>query len=518
MQTWTIQRGEIVSPHGLVAAQNMEAAGAGAAVLAAGGNAMDAAVVTVLVLATVEPWLSGLGGGGFLLHADGTTGDVSALDFNVRAPGALDPDDYPLTGGRDGDWFDWPAVEGDRNIVGYGSICVPGTIAGLAEALARHGTLSWADAVAPAIAFAERGMVVDWFSSLCLAIDATGLKRFPAAAALFFGPDGELPVAKGPDETYLPMPGQAALLRRLQANGARDFYEGESAAILVRDLAEGGSVISLEDLAAYRPAWHAAQRGRYRGHELAVVPGLNGGPSLLRALDLLEEAWTPGAAPDADAALAYASAFRASYRERLNRKGHAGEGGDCTTHVSIVDRAGNMVSLTNTILSRFGSKVVLPETGILMNNGMMWFDPRRNMPNSMSPGAKPLANMCPVIMMHEGRPTLAIGAAGGRMIFPAVGQILSHILDFGMSLDEAFQTPRLDASGPTIKVNRAAPPDVGAKVATRFPVELVSDTLYPVNFAIPSAVSRDWAAGLNAGMAHQTNPWAGVAVGEPDDG
>ena len=172
MQTFMLHKPEVRSPHGLVAAQNRYAAEAGAAVLANGGNAMDAAVVTALVLSVVEPWLSGIGGGGFLLHADGATGTVHTLDFNVMSPQALDPADYPLAGAKTGNWFDWPSVEGDRNIAGYGSICVPGAVAGFAEALSRFGTLSWCDALQPAIEHAERGLEVDWFTSLSLAVEA----------------------------------------------------------------------------------------------------------------------------------------------------------------------------------------------------------------------------------------------------------------------------------------------------------------------------------------------------------
>ncbi len=511
MQTWTIHRGEVVSEHGLVAAQHIEAAATGATVLAKGGNAMDAAVVTALVLATVEPWLSGIGGGGFLLHADGATGEIAALDFNVRASAGLSVDDYPLVNGPagEGNWFDWPAVADERNMVGYPSMCVPGTIDGLAKALERFGSLSWRELVEPAIAVAERGLAVDWFSSLCLAIDARNLRRFPGSAALFLR-DGDAPMSHGEGD-YLPMPGQAALLRRLADHGPRDFYEGETAALLAEEFAAGGSRIDAADLAAYEARWVDAQHGTYRGRDIAAVSGLCGGPTLLRAFEMLEADWTPGAAPDADTALAHATAIREAYRERLNRMGHAGQGGDCTTHLSVVDRHGNMVSLTNTLLSRFGSKVVLPKSGIPINNGMMWFDPRRGTPNSIAPGAEPLANMCPVILSDGGRPSLAVGAAGGRTIFPTVAQIISYVVDYGMSLEEAFLTPRIDASTPTIGINRDAPADIAARVATRYPVEIVTDTLYPVRFAIPSAVQRD-ASGRNSGMSHHTNPWAGVAA------
>jgi len=159
-QTWAITKPQVQSAGGIVAAQHHEAAQIGADVLAAGGNAMDAAIATALALSVVEPWLSGLGGGGFLLHAS-AEGHVETLDFNLRAPMAADAADYPLEGGAGGDWFNWPKVQGDCNLIGPQSICVPGAVAGFAEALARHGTLSWADVLAPTIALADRGMRVD---------------------------------------------------------------------------------------------------------------------------------------------------------------------------------------------------------------------------------------------------------------------------------------------------------------------------------------------------------------------
>ena len=157
MQTFTIHKAAVRSGYGLVAAQNRHAAEAGAAVLSRGGNAIDAAIVTSMVLSVVEPWLSGVGGGGFLVRADGTTGAVDTLEFNVRAAEAVDPKDYPLTTGDGGSWFNWPAVVGERNVSGYSSICVPGAIAGYAAALEKYGTISFAEALQPAIAHAERG-------------------------------------------------------------------------------------------------------------------------------------------------------------------------------------------------------------------------------------------------------------------------------------------------------------------------------------------------------------------------
>lgn len=506
-ESWTVRKGEVRSRHGLVACQNKLASDAGAAVLSRGGNAVDAAVVTTLVLSVVEPWLSGIGGGGFMLRADGATGKVEALDFNVMSPRHLDPADYPLTDGRDGDWFDWPSVKGDNNLIGYGSICVPGTIAGLAEALERHGTISFEEALQPAIEHARKGLVVDWFTVLALAIDAAGLARYPASAAIFLK-EGRAP--RAPErgvEQYLPMPAKAETLERLAKAGARDFYEGEVADKLVADLAAGGSRIDAQDLASYRPRWIDPLDLSYRGLQVHAMGGLSGGPTMVEALTELDKTLPADDPLSAQTALSFARAIRRASEHRLRALGHAGPG-SCTTHISVVDSSGTMVSLTNTLLSRFGSKVVLPDTGFLMNNGVMWFDPRPGQPNSIAPGVRPLANMCPIIASRDERPVLALGAAGGRQIMPSLVQLISYIAGYGLSLEEAFISPRIDASGVTIHVDRRARPDVATLLSTEFPVEIVDDTLYPVNFAVPSAVMRD--GDTFVGMAHPNHPWAAV--------
>lgn len=508
MQTWTIRKPQIETQGGVVAAQHFGAAQAGSKVLDAGGNAMDAAIVTALVLSTAEPWLSGIGGGGFLLHADGKTGAVETLDFNVVASRHLSAEDYPLRDGEGGNWFNWPGVKDDRNLRGYSSICIPGSIDGFAAALERHGSISFADALEPAIEAAERGLEIDWYSELCLSIDAQNLMECPASAAVLLEEGGAQTLTTPDGARYRPMKQKAETLRRLAKVGARDFYEGEIARAMVDDLAEGGSPIRLDDLQNYRSFWAQPATGSYRDLEICTIDGLSGGPSLLEAFSTLSSQLNADDGPGAGASLAYARAIRSAYENRLKTMGHASAGGDCTTHISVVDRNGNMVSLTNTLLSRFGSKVTLPKTGFLMNNGMMWFDPRPGVPNRIAPGARPLANMSPVIARRAGSPVLSIGAAGGRQIFPTLLQLISYLTDFGMSLEEAFHAPRIDASTPTIRVNRTAPADTAARIAAFFPVEQVSDTLYPVNFAIPSAVMRDPSTGENFAMAHPTNPWA----------
>ncbi|WP_246103098.1 gamma-glutamyltransferase family protein [Rhizobium straminoryzae] len=496
------------STGGLVACQNWLASEAGAAVLRRGGNAMDAAVTTALTLSVVEPWLSGIGGGGFLLRADGATGEVDALDFNVRSSRNLDPKDYPLASGRDGDWFNWPQVQGDRNLIGYGSICVPGAIAGLSEALAKFGTISFAEALQPAIEHAEKGLVIDWFTSLCLAIDAEGLARFPASASLFLD-NGRAPrVPETGKSRTIPMPRKATMLERLAQYGARDFYEGETAHMIVSDLQAGGSPIDLGEMRNYKPHWSKPLAIDFHGLRVNAMPGLSGGPTLVAALAELNKTLPDQDALSSSTALAFARAIRRASEHRLKTLGHGSAGESCTTHISVVDSQGTMVSLTNTLLSRFGSKVVLPSLDLLMNNGMMWFDPRPGQPNSIAPGVQPLANMCPIIATENGRPKLALGAAGGRQIMPAVAQILSYVAAYGHSLEEAFHMPRLDASGVTLRVNEIARHDIAARLGKEFPVEIIADTLYPVNFAIPSAVMREGEE--NIGMAHPRHPWAAV--------
>ncbi|SDY96611.1 gamma-glutamyltransferase 1 Threonine peptidase. MEROPS family T03 [Jannaschia faecimaris] len=504
-QTWAVSKPQVESHGGIVAAQHHEAAQIGADVLAAGGNAMDAAVTTALALSVVEPWLSGLGGGGFLLHAS-ADGTVEALDFNLRAPLAADPADFPLVGGAGGDWFNWPSVQDDRNLIGPMSICVPGAVAGLAEALEKHGTLPWADALAPAIGLAERGMRVDWFAELAFAIDAPGLSRDADAAALFLDPRVRTPDPTDPTARLLPMPLKATMLRRLAQNGARDFYEGETAATLVADLQAKGSKLAADDFSRYRPTWNRPASGHYRDRIVHTIPGLSGGPSLLDTLMRLTGQDMAGAS-DADFAAHHANAIRATYQARLKTMGHAAAGRDCTSHLSVIDRQGNMVSLTNTLLSRFGSKVVAPSLGLTMNNGMMWFDPRPDQPNSIAPGAVPLANMAPVITTRDGTPDIAVGAAGGRQIFPAIVQLLSQIIDHGASPEQALHAPRIDASAPTVLVNRVASPDTASAIAANHPVQITEDSLYPVQFAIPSLVQAGRGGMPNCGAVHPNNPW-----------
>jgi gamma-glutamyltranspeptidase/glutathione hydrolase len=179
----------------------------------------------------------------------------------------------------------------------------------------------------------------------------------------------------------------------------------------------------------------------------------------------------------------------------------------------VVDAKGTMVSLTQTLLSAFGSKIMSPRTGILLNNGIMWFDPRPGGPNAIAPGKRPLSNMCPVIATRNGVPWLSIGASGGRRIMPAVLQIVSMLIDGKLDLERAFHLPRIDVSGGSaVSADWRLAPDVLAALEARFAVQEVEAMVWPKLFAFPSAILRERASGALSGMTDPMQPVAGVAA------
>jgi len=274
-----------------------------------------------------------------------------------------------------------------------------------------------------------------------------------------------------------------------------------------------GGKVSVDDLASYRARLVAPIECAYRGAQFALAPGLTAGPSMQRALKALSEISFRAGGPDAESFVAYARILREAYTDRLATMGETSDHRDpsTTTHLNVIDRDGNMVALTQTLLSVFGSKVVLPTTGILMNNGIMWFDPRPESPNCLAPNKRPLTNMCPVIVHRDGKPWFAIGASGGRKIFPAVFQIASFLIDHGMTLEDAFHHPRIDASGgDTVGVDPRLPESVQQAFAANFPVAATELVVYPTNFACPSSVFSDPADGQHYGISDVMSPWSGA--------
>jgi gamma-glutamyltranspeptidase/glutathione hydrolase len=516
VQNWHVRKPVARTKGGIVATQNRVAGEAGANVLAAGGNAVDAAVTTALALAAVEPWNSGLGGVGFMLVYLAKEDRVEVVDFGPISPRSLDPAAYPLTGGFTSDLFTWPTVKDDRNVHGPSSFAVPGNVAGLSLALEKFGTIGFSDAIRPAVALADQGIAVDWFLTLKVATNMRELARYRTTSDIWL-PNGVPPVtAPGAPLGRLILRNLAATMRRLADAGPRDFYEGEVAASIARDVKAMDGILSVDDLRNYRARIVEPLETKYRGTRIALAPGLTAGPTIQRALGRLEEVKLRSGGPHADAFLAYARILREGYTERLATMGETSDHRDpsTTTHLNVIDRHGNMVALTQTLLSVFGSKVVLPSTGILMNNGIMWFDPRPGNPNSLAPAKRPLTNMCPVISCGgEGKPAFAIGASGGRKIMPAVFQISSFLIDYAMSLEDAFHQPRIDASGgDTVGVDPRLPEVIRKALADAFPTVETELVVYPTNYACPSAVLRDPRAGTHFGAGDVMSPWSGAVA------
>lgn len=501
----------VASRGGVVAAQNQAAADVGARVLAAGGNAMDAAIATAFALAALEPWMSGLGGIGHMLVWDARQRRAHAIDFGAISARRLDPADYPLSGRPGSDLFGWPEVVDNRNIIGFSAIAVPGQPEGMRAAHERFATRPWPELLAPAIGLAEEGIEADWFATLIIASAAAQLAGNPASAAWFL-PTGFPPVADWDGSP--PRLKNAALcrtLRTLADRGARALYEGALADALVADLAAGGSRIDKADLANFRARGSEPLEVSHAGRRLCMPGGLTAGPTLADAL--CRVAGRLGTRPDASAFVAYAQALAGASAARLDTLGESRTAAECTTHLSVIDRDGNMVALTQTLLSLFGSKVVLPETGILMNNGINWFDPRPGRPNSIGPGKRPLSNMLPVLgFFSDGEPWLAIGASGGRRILPAIFQLLSLQADFGLGVEAAFHHPRIDTSvAGEVAVDPRMDPGVKAALAGEFAVVERAQVPYPLRYACPIAVAIE-GDGERVAMTEPSQPWAGAAA------
>jgi gamma-glutamyltranspeptidase/glutathione hydrolase len=430
------------------------------------------------------------------------------------APAALDPAAYPLVEGRDDDLFGWPAVARDRNRLGPLAIAVPGQAAGLALAHHHYGSLPWPDLCTPAIALARRGLPVTWHTTLRIAAAARELACFEPSRSIYL-PEG-LPPAPPTDGTlaHLPLGRLEDTLRRLAEAGPQDLIDGELARLLAADVEAAGGVLAPGDLVRYRARRCEPLLTEHAGVSFATAGGLTAGPTFAQALAHIRGRVRPGV-PDAAAYGAWAEALLAAYEHRLAAMGDVDDRRDpaCTTHLCAVDRHGTMVSLTQTLLSPFGSKIVSPSTGILLNNGIMWFDPRPGRPNSMAPAKRPLSNMCPVIATRNGAPWLALGASGGRRILPAVVQIGSMLVDCGLDLESAFHTPRIDVSGgPEVFADRRLAPEVPTALRARFPVREVEHLVLPNLFACPTAVLRDPGMGEALGMTDVVQPVAGVAT------
>ncbi len=506
---WTHAKNEPVARHGMVTAEHHLAAEAGVEVMQDGGNAVDAAIAAAFVMGVVEPFTSGIGGiaGLVIRRADGTS---TSIDGGTRAPRAARPNMFELMGGgaRSGMYL-WPAVKDSANIEGPLSVGVPGQPAALLHALDRYGTLPRDRVMAPAIRLARDGFEVDWYVSLALAMYHERLGKAGHGKRIFFRSSGaplRPPIGTEPSDKLV----QSDLARSLEAiarEGPRVLYEGELGRAIVAGVRASGGILAEEDLRGYAPREEPALETMYHAQRVLTLPGLTGGPTVARALAILD-AFPAGANEQGSAEHLHlvAEAVRGAFLHRFSSLA------DHTTHLNAIDRDRTMVSLTQTLGQGFGSGFVPPGTGVVLLDTMTWFDPVPDHPNSVAPGKRVLWAGSPTLVVRDGKPLLAVGAPGGRKIMSAVTQSIVNVVDFGDGPQDAVNRPRVHDEGEGLLVDSRIPESVrAALVELGHTIEVKEETLMSAWFARPQAILVDQQSGDLRGGVDALKP--AVAIG-----
>jgi gamma-glutamyltranspeptidase/glutathione hydrolase len=463
---------------GIVVSDHPLATQAGTEILDRGGNAIDAAIATGFALGVVDQAASGLGGGGFMIIYDARDKRAHALDFRETAPEAAQADLYVRNGKP------VPSL----SLTGALAVAVPGEVAGLLAAMKRFGSLPLAVLMAPAIRLATEGFPLDAALRYAIERQSSNMKKFPELGRVFLMKD-EVP----PEGEIIRQPDLGQALKAIVAEGADVFYQGWIGQAIVDTVKKEGGILTLEDLKSYKPIWREPLVGSYRKRTVITMPPpSSGGVALIEMLNVLEGHQLTKLAPNSATyfhliaeAMKHAFADRAQYlgdpdfvkapiptlvskdyaswiRGRISPvKTHpakyyglgnfkAEQGG--TTHFSVLDRFGNAVACTLSVNTRFGSKILVPKTGIVLNNEMDDFaiHPSGNVyglvgndANSLQPKKRPLSSMTPTIILQGDRPELIVGAAGGPRIISATLQTILNVLDFQMPIKEAVEAPRI---------------------------------------------------------------------------
>lgn len=463
----------------MVVSESADASNVGKAMLAGGGNAVDAAVATALALAVTHPSAGNLGGGGFAVVRL-APGKAVALDFREVAPAAATETMYLDADGK-------PTKD---SLIGHRASGVPGSVAGLFELHRKHGKLPWKQVVEPAIKLARDGFTLDngTADGLARPLVIERLKKFPASAAIWLSPEGA-PRGAG---SRMTIPDLAAVLQRIADRGAAGFYTGPTAAAIVDEMKAGGGLITAADLERYKPVWRDPLRFGYRGHSLVSMPPPSSGgivlamtASMLRTVELgklawygpehvhrVVETWKRGFAarnellgdPAFVKNMPLAKLMAQPYLDRLaaqitDKATPARDvppivEGDHTTNLCAVDGSGMAVALTTTLNTSFGSGVTIKGAGFLMNNEMDDFTAKPGSPNTfglvqgtankIEPGKRMLSSMSPTIVENErGEVVLMAGAGGGPRIITSVWQTISNFIDFHKSVELAVARSRV---------------------------------------------------------------------------
>ena len=466
----------------MVSSQRMLSSKIGADILSQGGNAVDAAVATGISLAVTLPRAGNLGGGGFMLVRLADSDKTIAIDYREMAPQAAHRDMFLDDNGD---------VDNDKARFSHSSSGVPGTVAGLAHALEKYGTMSWKQVVAPAIKLAEEGIWVSFDMSENLKSRQGWLTANDATAKAFFKSNG-VPYEAG---ELLVQPDLAKTLKRLAEHGPKEFYQGETAKLIVADMKKHGGLITMADLANFKVAEREAVSTTFGGYEVVSMPPTSsGGVHVAQMLNILElypvkengfgsaknihllsEVMKLAYAdrseylgdPDhfdvpvkglTDKAYAKALAQKI-YQNKATPSSKIKPGNPApyespdTTHFSVMDKYGNAVSNTYTLNFSYGSGIVIPGTGMLMNNEMDDFSSKPGAPNgfgltggeanAIQPTKRPLSSMTPTIILKEGKPYAVVGSPGGSRIITTVLQVVLNLLEHEMGIAEAVHAPRV---------------------------------------------------------------------------
>ncbi|SFG12233.1 gamma-glutamyltransferase 1 . Threonine peptidase. MEROPS family T03 [Planifilum fulgidum] len=540
-----------VGKEGMVVTAHPLATQVGADVLRQGGNAVDAAVAIQFALNVVEPMMSGIGGGGFMMVYDAKTRKVSIVNSRERAPMGAKPDMFL---DEDGNPIPFPERHTHGNAVG-----VPGTLKGLETALEKWGTRPLSKLIDPAIRLAERGVKVNWV--LADAIEENKEKLARTAARDVFLPGGK-PLKEG---DLLVQKDLAKTLRLIQKHGTDVFYRGKVGEAIARTVREHGGSMTLDDLKRYRVTLDRPVRGTFRDYEIvSMPPPSSGGLTAIQILKMLEEleagrydVRSPEKYHLLAEAMHLAYADRGAYigdpefvdvpmkgllhpeyiRERsalvsMDRANPEVKPGDPwkyegkrgkkpasvqpddrpigqTTHFTVADRWGNLVSYTTTIEQLFGSGIMVPEYGILLNNELTDFDAVPGGPNEVRPFKRPMSSMTPTIVFRDGKPVLTVGSPGGATIIASVFQVILHKLEYGMPLKAAIEEPRIYSNRyPDIRWEEGVPEEARSRLQ-----ELGHRwESAPVNIGNVQSIWIDHRSGLYIGAADSTREGAAVGL------
>ena len=472
------QSGPVRAESGMVVSQDRIASDVGAKVLKQGGNAVDAAVATALALAVTHPAAGNIGGGGFLVLRP-AEGPPVAYDFREMAPAKAHPKMWLVDGQYDS----------QRHHQSHLAVGVPGTVAGLHLAWSEQGSLPWPTLVAPAIQLAEEGFVVsDWLAGSLRGVLGR-MRRYPASYAKFTN-GGR---AYGAGEIFK-QPDLAKTLRRIAESGPQGFYSGETAQLIAKEMEANGGIITLEDLAAYTAKRRKPVTGKYRGYDIiSMPPPSSGGIAIIQMLNMLESHDLKSAGfgsaenlhryaevmrrafadrarylgdPDRNPDLPVSRLISKEYAQQLNATidpGRASQSDPAsfewsaeseeTTHLSVVDKQRNAVSLTYTLEYSYGSAIVVPGGGFLLNNEMGDFNAGPGIttstgligtqPNLAEPGKRMLSSMSPSIVAKDGKLVMVTGSPGGRTIINTVLQTIVNVIDHGMDAQQAVDAARV---------------------------------------------------------------------------